>query len=205
MRKQLLSVCILFVFIFLAIASKVNKMHYGAFNYSNNVEDPSEKGNYLEKNNGEKIYGNKISWKTGLLVKDQIKIDDNKFSLSEIKGYRQGNIFYARRGHDYIKRIVHGKINVYVQFTQVTQTSTDRSGFSRTRTYTRTDQYAQKGDDGPMVVMAGQKDIIKMVSDCPLAVQMADISNSKMRKAIKKNPNYLNSIFDVYNNGCKAK
>ena len=59
------------------------------------------------------------------------------------------------------------------------------------------------GDDGQMVNIAGQKDIKEMVKDCPLAVEMADLSNSKMRKAIKNDPNYLNSIFDVYNKGCK--
>ena len=155
------------------------------------------------KTDGTKVYGEKITWKSGMLVKDQIKIDDQKFAMDEIKGYMQKNIFYGKKGNEFIKRIVHGKINVYVQFTQVTSTNTTASGAMSTRSYTRTDHYAQMGDDGQMVNIAGQKDIKEMVKDCPLAVEMADLSNSKMRKAIKNDPNYLNSIFDVYNKGCK--
>ena len=202
MRKQLLSFAVLFVFIFLATASAVNKIHHNAFNYLNKVEEKSPE-NYLLKTDGTKVYGEKITWKSGMLVKDQIKIDDQKFAMDEIKGYMQKNIFYGKKGNEFIKRIVHGKINVYVQFTQVTSTNTNASGAMSTRSYTRTDHYAQMGDDGQMVNIAGQKDIKEMVKDCPLAVEMADLSNSKMRKAIKNDPNYLNSIFDVYNKGCK--
>jgi hypothetical protein len=203
MKKHLLSFAVLFVFLFFALASAVNKIHLNAFNYSNKVEDASEKGNYLVKTDGSKIYGSKISWKAGVLVKDQIKIDDEKFTLDEVRGYLKDNVYYARKGNDFIRRIVHGKINVYVQFTEVTQTSSSPSGGVRSRTYTRTDHYAQVGEDGPMIGLPGQKQIKQVVADCPLAVEMADISDSQMRKAIKKDPNYLNSIFDVYNNGCK--
>ena len=190
-------------FIFLALASKVNKIHYGALQYNNPVEENSDKGNYIVKNDGTMIYGQNIRWKSGLLVKDQIIIDDQKFKISEIRGYRDGSTYHGRLKNEYIKRIVHGKINLYVQFTEVTTTTTNNSGFSHTSSYTRTDQYAQRGEDGPMIGIAGQKDIKELLSDCPAAVEMIDISNSKMRKAIRKNSNYINSVFDIYNNGCK--
>ncbi|HMD00510.1 MAG TPA: hypothetical protein VKH37_10165 [Ferruginibacter sp.] len=202
--KQLfvtLSVCALFILF--AVASKVNKIHYGAFNYSNQVEDMSDTRNYVELNDGTKVYGNKISWKTGLLVKDQIKIDDNKYKISETRGYRYNNSYYKRFKNEYIQRIVHGKANVYVQFTDVTETTTDRNGFSHTRSYTRTDQWGQIGETGEMVGLAGQKDIKKLLADCPAAVELADLSDKKIRKAIKANRNYMNEIFDTYNNGCK--
>ena len=202
--RNLLSIAAVIFFVMLALASAVNKIHYGAFNYHNKVEEKSTEGNYLVKNDGTKIHGRKIDWKSGVVVKDQIKIDDHKFKISEIRGYRNGDIFYARKGNEYIKRIVHGKVNVYVEFTEVTSTSTDNQGRMRTKTYTRTDQYGQKGENGNLVPLAGQKEIKELLSDCPLAVEMASLSNSQMRKAIKKNPNYLNSIFDVYNNNCKA-
>lgn len=202
--KHLLSICAVVLFAILALSSKVNKIHYGAFNYSNNVEDKSETGNYIVKNDNTKIYGKKISWKAGLLSKEQIQIDDQKFKISEIKGYHQGENYYSRLGKgDYIRRIVHGKINIYVMFTDVSTTTTDRNGFSRTRNYTRTDQYSQKGEDGQLIGMANQDDMKKLVSDCPAAVQMLELSNKKMRKAIRKDPNYLNSVFEMYNNGCK--
>jgi hypothetical protein len=203
--NHFLSFIVLLVFIALAIGSKVNKIHMNAFNYYSSKEAKSESGVYLIKNNGEKVVGEKVSWKTGLLVKDQIKIDDQKFKISEIKGYRSGNIYYGRYKAEYIKRIVHGnRINVYVMFTDVTTTSTTPgTGFTRTRTYTRTDHFSQKGETGEMVAFGGQGDIKKLLADCPLSVQMAELSNKKMRKEIKVNPNYLNSIFEVYNNDCK--
>ena len=203
MRKNFLSALCIICFFLLAVASKVNKIHYNAFRYTNKVEEPSEKGNYLMMNDGSKVYGDKISWQNGLLLKDKIKIDEQSFKINEVMGYRQGDQFYGRLKNSYIKRIVRGKINVYVQFTDVTTTSTDRSGFSHTRSYTRTDHYAQKGDNGPMIGMADQKDMKELVGDCAMAVEMADLSNSKIRKAIKADPNYLNSIFETYNNGCK--
>jgi hypothetical protein len=154
-------------------------------------------------NDGTKIYGEKIIWKTGIFVKDQIKIDDQKFKIPEVRGYQTGGVYYARLRNDFIKRIVHGKINVYVQFSEVTTTSTDHSGFTHTSHYTRTDQFAQKGEDGPMIQIASQEDIKKWVSDCPLSVEMCEKSNRQMRKAIKQNRNYLNEIFEIYNNDCK--
>jgi len=202
-KKNILSCCAVIVFACLALSSKVNKIHYGAFNYENRVEDPSETRTFLLMENGTKVYGEKVVWKSGILVKDQIRIDDQKFKIPEVRGYQVNGIFYGRLGNNYIKRIVHGAINVYVLFTDVTETSTDHSGFTHTHTYTRTDQYAQKGEDGPMIAIGGQDDIKKLVADCPISVEMCNKSNSQIRKAIKKNRNYLNNIFDVYNNGCK--
>jgi hypothetical protein len=201
--KHLLSIAAVVLFVALALASKVNKMHKNAFYYNNNIEDHSEKGNFLVKNDGTKVFGDKIKWKSGALVKDQVQIDGEKFPLKEIKGYFENDGFYIRRGTDFIKRIVHGKINVYVEFTEVTTTSVDRDGRTHYSHYTRADHYGQVGDNGPLVALGNQKDIQKMVQDCPLAVEMANLKNSKMRKAIKKNHSYLNSIFDTYNNGCK--
>lgn len=202
-NKNFLSVVVLIMFVLLAMGSKVNKMHYGAFNYNNRVEDNGDDRNYIVKNDGTKIYGNKISWKSGLFSRDLIKIDGDAYKIAEIRGYKTDDVYYGRIKNEYIKRIVHGKVNVYVMFTEVTETSTDHGGFSHSHTYVRTDQYAQRGENGPMVGIAGQGDIKRFLSDCPLSVQMVDISNGKMRKAIRKNRNYLNSVFEVYNNNCK--
>ena len=202
-RKHLLSIACLALFVFLALASRVNKIHYGAFNYKNHVEDSSDTRNYLLMNNGSKVYGDKIKWKSGMLVKNQIMIDDQKFKIADVRGYQDNRYFYGREGNEYILRIVHGKINVYVKFTEVTQTTTDHGGFTHTSSYTRTDHYSQLGDKGSLDVFASQKDIRQLVAGCPLAEEMADKSNHQIRKAIKADRNYLNEIFEIYNNGCK--
>jgi hypothetical protein len=203
MNKNLVSALILIGFAFLAIASSVNKLHLGAFTYGNRVEDPSYTKNFIEMNDGTKVYGDKIDWQSGFLLKDQIKIDGQKYKIRDVRGYQKDQVFFGRLNITYMKRIVHGKINVYVDFTNVTQTSADRNGFAHTTSYTRTDHYSQRGDSGPMVAIAGQSDIEDLVNSCPLAVEMAHKSNHQIRKAIKHDRNYLNEIFDVYNNGCK--
>ncbi|HNP54619.1 MAG TPA: hypothetical protein PKK69_08370 [Ferruginibacter sp.] len=201
--KHVFSFCIVAFFSWMAIASKVNKVHYGAFNYNNQVEPASEGGNFLLMMDGTKVFGDKIKWKSGLLTKDEVSIDDQKFKLKEVRGYLQGSVFYGRLKNDFIQRIVHGDINVYVKFTQVTETSTSSTGRVSTRTYTRTDHYGQKGDTGEMEPLAGQKDMKRMVAGCSLAEEMCSLSNGKMRKAIKKDRNYLNKIFETYNNHCE--
>jgi len=203
-RKNLLSVLVITVFVFLGLGSAVNKIHMGAFEYDTSKEEKSEQGNYIVKNDGTKVYGTKIKWKSGLFVKDRIGIDDHVFKINEVRGYQDGKTFYGRLGNEYIKRIVHGKINVYVDFTRETRTTTDATGHMHTSSYTRTDHYAQVGEDGELHEFGGQKAIRKLVADCPLAVQMASLSNHKMRRAIRKNRHYLNSIFETYNNDCKA-
>jgi hypothetical protein len=201
--KHFLSLITVACFFLLAVASKVNKIHYGAFSYNNHVEPNEDQDSYLVKNDGTKVYGKRVGYKNGLLNKKQIRIDDQEFKISEVRGYRMGQEYYGRIGNAYIKRIVHGKVNIYVQFTEVSSTSTDRNGFTHTRNYTRTDHYYQLGEAGELKAFGSQSDIKKIVADCPVAFEMADKSNSKIRKAIRKNSNYLNDIFEIYNNGCK--
>lgn len=203
-KKHLLSICCLLVFGLLAVSSKVNKIHMGAFNYGNRVEDPRETRNYLLLNDGTKIYGDKVKWQSGLLLKDRISIDDQKYKIPEVRGYFSNGTFYGRLKGDYIKRIVHGKLSVYVQFSMVTTTSTDHSGFTHTSTREVAYHYYQRGEDGVLTGLGGQEDIKQAVAGCQLAVDMASLSNRQMRKAIKRNRNYLNNIFETYNNDCQA-
>lgn len=205
MKKHLLSLLVLVGFIFLAVASTTSKIHYTAFNNEKQVEEKSIEGNYILMEDGSRIHGKKVTWKSGILAKDQVKIDDEKFPMRDVKGYMTNNIFYIKKGNEFIKRIVHGKINIYVQYTQVSRSSTDRNGFTHNHSYTRTDHYSQAGDNGQLIGIGGQEDIVRLVSDCPIAVEMADISNSKLRKAIKKDLNYMNRIFEIYNNDCKPE
>ncbi len=81
------------------------------------VEEKSIEGNYILMEDGSRIHGKKVTWKSGILAKDQVKIDDEKFPMRDVKGYMANNIFYIKKGNEFIKRIVHGKINIYVQFT----------------------------------------------------------------------------------------
>src|SRR5689334_4271690 len=105
-NKNLLSALTLILFIFIATASTVNKIHFGAFNYNKNYEEKIS-GSYLVKNDGTRIYGKEVRWKSGLLVKDRIEQDGEAFKISDIIGYYQDGKYYGRLGNEYIKRIVH--------------------------------------------------------------------------------------------------
>src|SRR3954469_15926037 len=107
-RKNLLSALSVAAFVLLALASTTTKYSANNFNLGNRVEDLKEKGNYIMMNDGTRVYGQEVKWKSGLLVKDQIQVDDEKHKISEVIGYRSGNTYYGRSGNTYVKRIVHG-------------------------------------------------------------------------------------------------
>lgn len=202
-KRNFLSVITVIIFLTLAVGSAVNRIHFGAFNTGNATVKGEDSRNYLLKNDGTKIYGETVTWKSGIVLKNQISIDSQRFKISEIKGYKSSNIYYGRFRNEYIKRIIQGKLNVYIRYSEVTTTSMDRNGGMRMRTYTRTDHYAQKGTDGEMINIPDQYVIANLVKDCPLAYNMINISDSKIRAELKKNGNFLNRIFEIYNNGCK--
>ena len=201
--RNFYTIVIAVLFMVIAAASSVKKIHCGAFSYNNTGEDRNEARDYVEKNDGTRIYGKSISWKTGLIVKDQIKIDDQKFRIKETRGYFSHGHYFGRAGSTYAERIVHGKLNVYYTEDMVTSTSTSSTGAMRMTTRNVCIHYVQIGDDGELTPIAGQKDIKRYVQSCPKAVEMIDKSNSRIRKAIRRNRNYLNEIFIIYNNGCQ--
>ena len=199
-RNHLLSACTAAGFFLLASASTVNKLHQGSFNRSEMVEDKSETRNFLVMNDGTRIYGNKINWSGGIIVNHVIKIDDQKFKSAEVRGYQYKQAYYGRLGSFYMQRIVHGKINVYIREENSWETTAGAPGG---RNVVHTFYYSQQGENGTMNQIANQSDMKKALSDCPLAVSMVDISSSKIRKSLRKNRNYLNEAFEIYNNDCQ--
>jgi hypothetical protein len=69
-----------------------------------------------------------------------------------------------------------------------------------THTYTDAFHYAQMGDDGPMIDLGTKKAIRKVLEACPLALEFAQKASARQ---IRRDPNYLNHAFDVYNAGCR--
>jgi hypothetical protein len=203
-KKNFLSIISVIVFLLIAAGSaKVNKLHCGSFSYQSTGEDKEGFKEYLLLNDDTKIYGQKISWKSGLLVKDQIRIDDNKYPIHDVRGYFSNGTYYTRHGNEYMQRIVHGKLNVYYYETTVTTTSTDMNGHMRTTTRPYCTHYVQVGDNGALTAIANQSDIKKFVKDCPKAMAMIDKKDKEIRRAIRKDRFYLNQIFVTYNNDCE--
>ena len=200
--KQTLSVLAIAAFFLMAVASKVNKIHGNAFS-SETKPEKKEEANYVVLNDGTRVTGKKIIIKNGLFSKSLIRIDDQDFKFGEVDGYMQNGTYQKKKGNGFMVRLVHGKINIYRDSYTSTNTSTDRNGRMSTSSNIHYIHYAQRGENGPMFTIANQKDIKEAVSDCPLAVELASLSNGKMRRAIRSNRRYLNEIFEIYNNDCK--
>ncbi|HXB08206.1 MAG TPA: hypothetical protein VNW04_13845, partial [Puia sp.] len=177
--KHLLSFAVLVSFTLLAASSRVNRLPGNTFNQNQRVEQPSE--NCLVKVDGTRIYGHKISWNTGLLAKRTIEIDGQRYPRSEIKGYYLNNAYFGRVDKDYGKRIVHGKINVYVERVLVTDSHSNSGGMTTTSTYWEDLFYAQMGEDGLMTHLANKRDIKKILAACPLSLEIMDKWTRKER------------------------
>jgi hypothetical protein len=195
-------IVIIFFMILAAGSAQVNKIHCGAFSTTPSGEDLTG-DNYVLMNDGTKVFGDRVTWKAGLIVKDQIKIGDQAFKIKETQGYFANGIYYTQLGSTYAKRIIHGKINVYYTENLVTSTSTDGQGRMRTSNRTVCTHYAQRGDNGAIVPIADQGDIKEFVKDCPASLAMIDKKDKEIRRSIKKDHFYMNQIFVTYNNGCQ--
>jgi len=190
-------------FITLAVGSaQVNKIHCGAFSIESTGEDQKHES-YVEMDDGTKVFGDGVTWKSGLIVKDQIKIDNKTFKIKETRGYFSNGSYFGRIGNSYARRIVHGKINVYYNSESVSSTSTDNQGRMRTTYRTVCTHYAQRGDNGDIIPIANQNDIKELVKDCPASVAMISKKDKEIRRSIRKDRFYLNQVFVTYNNGCK--
>jgi hypothetical protein len=201
--KNILSFLSIAVFFVIAAASSnLNKMHCGAFNMYTYKHD-NDNRNFIVKNDGTIIYGDKIVWTFGIFSNRSISIDKEKYKVSEVKGYQMNGVYYGRYGYDYLERIVTGKLNVYYSEETSRETTTWHSGTTTTRNVEHCYFYVQRRDEDQMYSIKNQSDIKNFVGDCPKSYAMIDKSSKEIRKAIRSNSNYLNEIFEVYNNGCK--
>ncbi|HYV53522.1 MAG TPA: hypothetical protein VE933_02935 [Chitinophagaceae bacterium] len=204
-KKHIFSTLAVVAFLFLAAGSaKVNKLSCGAFNHTSYGETGGESDYYVLLNDGTKVYGDrKIKWHSGLIVKDVIKVDDQKFAIKDTRGYYANGTYFGRYKHEYVKRIIHGKLNVYYSEYWVSETTKDASGFTHTSSHLSCTHYVQVGDMGELEAIASTKDIKEYVKDCPIAYEMLDKKDKQIRKAIRRNSNYMNEVFIAYNNNCK--
>lgn len=202
-KNHVLSAFAIVTFFLVAVASKVNKIHGGAFSNEVTTEE-NHTGNYIVLIDGSVVRGNEIDRKNPLFAKDYLRMNDERYPIKEVLGYMEDGIYWRKYGKDFIKRLVHGKLNVYQESYLYTSTTTSANGTIRQTTTTRYRHYVERGENGPLTLIANQKDIQKAVADCPLAVEMASLSDRKMRRAIRANKRYLNEIFETYNNDCEA-
>jgi hypothetical protein len=175
------------------------------FNYYNKVEDDNTTS-YIIKNDGRKVYGNYVSWGNADIHK-QVVLDGVKYPPSEVKAFKNKGIYYIRFDSGYIKRFIHGKINVYVHFDERYEDNSIGLNNRDIRFKTHSSHsrhYAQRGEDGPLIFIVNRDVLVDLVKDCPLSVSMiGDDGYDKLMDGHRKDLDYMNNIFNIYNNGCK--
>ena len=115
------------VFLLLTTSCGITFSGYKGLKTSNKIEDTASDGTYLVKNDGSIIKGERIFVNTGVFT-NKVKIDQVKFSISEIKAYRLGNNYYERYKNEYMKRIVRGAMNIYYIDREIQTTSVASPG-----------------------------------------------------------------------------
>ena len=137
-------------------------------------------------------------------INHKLSLDGVKYPLFEVKAYKNRGTYYIRLDSGFIKRIIHGKINVYVLFDEETG-YVGYHGVTVKTHYSFSKHYAQRGENGPLILLANREVLVDLVKDCPLSVSMiGDEGYEQLKKGNKDDPDYLNNICNIYNNGCKA-
>ena len=187
---------LIFTFVLLAQETKSQwkTIQCSSFSLRSYGEDSTDKRNYLELIDGTKVYGQEISWQRGL-GKNEVKIDDKRYDFKDVRGYFKKGRVSLRIGNDFAIRFILGKLSVY--FLETFQPSFERG--SQTRMVC--DIYVQGKSGLDRVV--DKEDIMDWVKDCPKSAAMINKTNKEIKEAIRKNNDYLNQIFIIYNNDCR--
>lgn len=162
------------------------------------VVDSANRGNFLMKNDGTKIYGNFVDDSLHILKEGNIKIDSQVYKIAEIKAYQYNDYYHLRCDKKklapesiYLGRIIRGKINVYMMSIIMNMPGV--------YDYTAVFYYYQIGSEGKLKLLKSSDNIKELVKDCPEANEMM---KGNIYKKIKANRYYLTKVFDTYNN-CK--
>ena len=152
------------------------------------------KNTFIDLNNGSRIYGTRLK---SPFFKNVTSIDGKEFNNSEVRGYGYGGHYYFYFSGKKFLRLVEGYVSVY----KLTEMSTGSGSNSSSRNVCSI--YAKKGPDGVLTVIRFPKELQEFVKDCGPAYAMVNMSDNEIRESIKKDPMYLNKVFETYNENCK--
>jgi hypothetical protein len=201
------SLLTLTVFIYLAFASSASKLHFQE-NYISVKPGSIENfdNNFVVMKKGDTLFGEKIR-EAGFFT-PKLKIDEDKVKLKNVQAYYDGSYFYFNhKKYGFIKRVVVGeKCNVYSKtFLETsTETSTSPTGQTRTRNRTRMREnfYISQDNEEKLVQLTTLKQLKEIMNDCPDVANQLPNKFKYLRKAMKKDKQFLVRIFDEYNH-CK--
>jgi hypothetical protein len=144
-----------------------------------------DKKNFVELNDGSIIESKKVSYNTPTFGKANFVLDNERKILeTEVIAYQLNNEYFRKyEAQDFIVRVIHAKINIYIG---MVGTSFDAIGGGKV---SQKSYYIQKGDNGKIEFLNAKhvKDIVKDYAPAyDLVKKLANYNNisGKMAKAI---------------------
>jgi len=163
--------------------------HSSAFNpYALKYVPPADKRHYVLMKDSSIVYGEKVvGWNLGIASRKLLHIDGKPIHASEVLGFQNKEGFWTKLEYDAVaRRMITGRISVYRRFVDMSKGS-------------YAIMYFQKAG-GPVREISGREELKQMLSDCPKAYDMLNIPNEEYAKIVKKQPYFLQSVIEAYNN-----
>ena len=159
---------------------------------------------FVEKNDGQKITGNKISFPSGFSKKSWVSLDGQKFQPNEIKAFQTKSLYRVKFGHDkdwvWVTQLKRGKINLF--YYEVLEHGSYYNGTKYVSENKSTQHFVfQKGDDKLLELgLASVSDLLKD-NKAAFAKFNAQFKPGKVLfpKQMQNHPKVLFDVIDIYN------
>jgi hypothetical protein len=169
MTSKLILSSILTVFIGFCSVSAQNKIVIVCMSF----QKPMMYGgkSYIEKKDGTKIYGEKLTvWK--MFARKEIVIDEQKIPLNEVNGYSKNGQYYLIRKKQSLLLVVDGKLSVYVD---IVETPNPNIQQQQVCTY-----YVKRQGSDEFKEILTQNDLITELNDCKKALAFVNIETKEL-------------------------
>lgn len=197
MKKLLIPGLVVFFIYYTIGCSPANSIGYVsspiAFYFSQKPAVDGTGKSYVDLNDGQRIYGDKVDV-GGNGFKIKIIVNHVKYNLDEVKDLQRGDeVYYTVFGRELFQTIVKGeKVGVYAR-------SMSLSGSSGSSSVKKL--YYSK--NGKLTPLQSLKDVSNAIGDCNATQSVNSLTNDDLKKETKENDRFLNELFEKYNKDCK--
>lgn len=156
----------------------------------------SASSNYVELVDGDKVFGQTINRPNASFI----MIDNDRYDISEIKGYYENETYFLKYDKIFLERLIHGKISIYKSSKKISNTNLNSSADMDLHLIESCTFYAQKSNEASPIPITKPNLLFQWVQDCNSSATMINIDSKMLKKAIKKEPSFLNKVLSAYNN-----
>ncbi|MCR6720226.1 MAG: hypothetical protein NVV59_07955 [Chitinophagaceae bacterium] len=201
MKRHLLSFLMVIAFLIIATASSVQKNETSRFVMGKGKKESGP--DRIELYDGRVIEMNELTFSGKLFGKTYVETNEGRIPWKEVRAFKRDGIYYLHYGGMELKRIIHGRINVYAEdyVRESTEYNTRTQQSVQRRHYLI--RYHYQRDGGPVILLVDQSGIEKAVAGCKPALDMVNVPFKTFRKSVRKNRNYINQVFERFNSECK--